>query len=303
MVCRAQHRGLIEKQYEIVMKKYVKKLICLTVLCPILTCAQCVEWSLKTGRYQLPVLTTTVEGVKAEFIWDLGMARALSLEPSLFKKLAADKPIKKSRSFDLSGKDNTVQKVHFENIVVENYSFKDVDVEEHHAWGLWLNSDNDQNHNLNVIGRGLFKEPGMLFYSRKDQILRWCDRFDQELVNKETIQWVPWIVDDEGVHLHLIDEGRLHLDLVLDSAATVSILKSKAYYPVKTCEKIPNNQCSDFKKPLSLMDLTVDETFYLSADLSEDFKADGLLGNTFFEKHDLLLDSRNKKVGIFSRQI
>lgn len=251
----------------------------------------CVQFPLVYSELGIPITRLNINRRTFDCVVDLGMKKALSLEAALVEDIFG-KTMKLSPNLfsDLSGHSAKTMEGFSAILNINHFLFKKIRFAVHHPWGLYLNTD-AKTHPMpnNTLGRDLFlSQKGVLYYSRSKKILKWCDHPLPTYLNNTKIIWFPLKEDAEGIHIPVKDNQKF-LDFILDSAATVSLLKDK-----KCLENEPNLV---FLKGINIQNTPI-QTLIYRFKFPKDFKSDGLLGDSFFKDWDLIIDTFAQKVGL-----
>jgi len=285
----------------------LKFFFCLVILTPTLyanvpeeNLTQCINLPVEYNTLNIPTTKLMINGESIEFVIDLGKKQALTLDKTLVKSLTDDSVDFYNISHsDLTGEHSKIQTGTLPAVILNGMLFENIGFDIYSPWGLWMNT-NAQKNNLpnNTIGRDLFlNKKGILYYSRQNKNLHWCktDHVDLEKISKNII-WLPLNENEEGIHLTTQHQGK-ELDFVLDSAATVTLIKPYPWINFKA-----NNTHPETKDLVYINDLYVNNhpitTLAYKYSLPNDFNADGLIGDSFFQHTDLIIDTVNNKLGL-----
>lgn len=258
----------------------------------------CLEVPVKLSTLNIPIITLTVNQQPIDFVLDLGKQPALTLEKELIPKLLTPgDTVHQSQQGDLGNKTYTVDYYRIDSININNQIFRHIVLDIFKPWGVWINT-HPSTHLMpnNTIGRDLFlKNNGILYLSLQQQQVIWCHNIHALPITQKQITWQPLEVDQEGIHVSIQHHNK-PLDFVIDSAATVSLIKPE----MATASA---NQPAPILRTLS--DLSISNRTFATEvypyTFPKGFQSDGLLGNTFFRDIDLIIDTIHQRIGfVFS---
>lgn len=260
---------------------------------------QCVDFPLTYTELNIPQTRININGKTIDFIVDLGMKTAFSMEETLINELYGNQlQYENIVQSDLSGQINTIQRGILPAVILNGQLFQNLSFTLYKPWGLWINAD-AQDHPMpnNTVGRDLFlKNKGVLYYSRAKKLLRWCKAaLENTQDTTKKIIWMPLIEDQDGIHITAFYKDR-PLNLVFDSAATVTL--------IKPLDGLISPQEADIQdNSLSYLDnLKIDHasinTLIYKYEFPDAFQADGLIGDSFFQNVDIIIDTINQKIGL-----
>ena len=264
--------------------------------------SQEVTWDLTfDDKYNLPLIMINYQGEKIQMILDTGSNIALHLPMDLINKIPNKmENSEKIRSTDLSGNVTELRAFIIDKLVLNSFIFNNVQVVEYKDWGLFISSDpmdNDNSEDSNafkaVIGLKLF-DNYVLTINYPESNLTISDDTSTDL----NPNWVaiPFDLNDEGLVVTLSD-GIKNYKMVLDTGATVSLIKQQSLSP----ESITISDPEDNFKSISLdvNNVANDSVLPIIIDsFPNEFQADGLLGADFLSKNRVKIDFRNKKMWI-----
>lgn len=258
----------------------------------------CLEVPLTLSSLNIPILSLTVNQQPIDFVLDLGKQPALTLEKRLIPTLLTPRDrVYQSQQGDLSKKTYTVDYYHIDSININNQIFRNIVLDIFKPWGVWINTHSNKHHMPNnTIGRDLFlKNNGILYLSLQQQKVIWCQNIHALPITQKQITWQPLEVDREGIHVSIMHHNK-PLNFIIDSAATVSLIKPEVATPSFEQTTSSLGVLND----LSINNKTFATTVYPYT-FPRGFQADGLLGNTFFSDIDLIIDTIHQKIGfVFS---
>lgn len=255
--------------------------------------AQCVVFPLTTGRFNLPITQVEMINRAMSFVFDLGMSHALALDERAYRQLAQGKTSSAVMQSDITGQSISTSQLNHQKIKINGFTFNDITVTQAKPWGAVLSAKAPVDMPMNTIGLGLFKNKGVMLYSRKDAKVKWCESH----LEIENIQWQPLQIDSEGIHLKINNTGWQY-DFVLDSASTNSIIRRTKSKGLSPCDVNQHYECQ--RLDIGTSNKPCLEQFYIM-DLPENFESDGLLGDSFFQHHDIVMDTINQRLGLIHR--
>lgn len=262
---------------------------------------QCVSLPLTYSELNIPQSRINLNGKEVEIVIDLGLKNALALQVPLTENLNDSKAAYQSiLHSDLTGAKRIESQKILDAVNINGMLFNRVEISQAKPWGVWINTTADK-HNLpkNTLGRDLFlNESGVLYYSRKNEILRWCKTPNpiQSQTSNRNIVWLPLQEDNEGIRLMTYHQNK-PLYFVFDSAATFSIIKPQTWLKLLPNDIVPDNKSLVYLEDLDIAGKKL-KTLVYQYDLPKNFKADGLMGDSFFKNVDLIIDTVNKMIGL-----
>ena len=262
--------------------------------------SQEVTWDLTfDDKYNLPLIMINYQGEKIQMILDTGSNIALHLPMDLINKIPNKmENSEKIRSTDLSGSVTELRSFIIDKLVLNSFTFNNVQVVEYKDWGLYISSDQtnnseDTNEDKPVIGLGLFDDYVLTINYPESNIT-----ISDDIATNLTPQWIaiPFDLNDEGLVVNLSD-GIKNYKMVLDTGATVSLIKQQSLSPKSITISDPED---DFKAiSLDVNNVANDNVLPIIIDsFPNEFQADGLLGADFLSKNRVKIDFRNKKMWI-----
>ena len=264
--------------------------------------SQEVTWDLTfDDKYNLPLIMINYQGEKIQMILDTGSNIALHLPMDLINKIPNKmENSEKIRSTDLSGSVTELRSFIIDKLVLNSFTFNNVQVVEYKDWGLYISSDQtnnseDTNEDKPVIGLGLFDDYVLTINYPESNIT-----ISDDIATNLTPQWIaiPFDLNDEGLVVNLSD-GIKNYKMVLDTGATVSLIKQQSLSP----ESITISDPEDNFKSISLdvNNVANDSVLPIIIDsFPNEFQADGLLGADFLSKNRVKIDFKNKQMWIQS---
>ena len=264
--------------------------------------SQEVTWDLTfDDKYNLPLIMINYQGEKIQMILDTGSNIALHLPMDLINKIPNKmENSEKIRSTDLSGNVTELRSFIIDKLVLNSFIFNNVQVVEYKDWGLFISSDPMDNDNSEdssafkaVIGLKLF-DNYVLTINYPESNLTISDDTSTDL----NPNWVaiPFDLNDEGLVVTLSD-GIKNYKMVLDTGATVSLIKEQSLSP----ESIKISDPEDNFKSISLdvNNVANDSVLPIIIDsFPNEFQSDGLLGADFLSKNRVKIDFKNKQMWI-----
>ena len=262
--------------------------------------SQEVTWDLTfDDKYNLPLIMINYQGEKIQMILDTGSNIALHLPMDLINKIPNKmENSEKIRSVDLLGNITEIKSFVIDRLSLNSFVFKNVKVAEYKKWGLIISSDQtNKSENTNedkyVIGLGLFDDYVLTINYPESNIT-----ISDDIATNLTPQWIaiPFDLNGEGLVVNLSD-GIKNYKMVLDTGATVSLIKQQSLSP----ESITISDPEDNFKSISLdvNNVANDSVLPIIIDsFPNEFQSDGLLGADFLSKNRVKIDFRNKKIWI-----
>ena len=260
-----------------------------------------VTWDLNfDDKYNLPLIMMDFQGEQIAMTLDTGSKIALHLPMDLINKIPnKTENSEKIRSIDLSGGVTELKSFIVNKLELNSFTFNKVQVVEYKDWGLVISSDptiddsEDTDEDKPVIGLGLF-DGYVLTINYPESNLTISDDTSTDL----NPNWVaiPFDLNDEGLVVTLSD-GIKNYKMVLDTGATVSLIKEQSLSP----ESIKISDPEDNFKSISLdvNNVANDSVLPIIIDsFPNEFQSDGLLGADFLSKNRVKIDFKNKQMWI-----
>ena len=260
-----------------------------------------VTWDLNfDDKYNLPLIMMDFQGEQIAMTLDTGSKIALHLPMDLINKIPnKTENSEKIRSIDLSGGVTELKSFIVNKLELNSFTFNKVQVVEYKDWGLVISSDptiddsEDTDEDKPVIGLGLF-DGYVLTINYPESNLTLSDDTSTDL----NPNWVaiPFDLNDEGLVVTLSD-GIKNYKMVLDTGATVSLIKQQSLSP----ESIKISDPEDNFKSISLdvNNVANDSVLPIIIDsFPNEFQSDGLLGADFLSKNRVKIDFKNKQMWI-----
>ena len=262
--------------------------------------SQEVTWDLTfDDKYNLPLIMINYQGEKIQMILDTGSNIALHLPMDLINKIPNKmENSEKIRSTDLSGSVTELRSFIIDKLVLNSFTFNKVQVVEYKDWGLYISSDQtnnseDTNEDKPVIGLGLFDDYVLTINYPESNIT-----ISDDIATNLTPQWIaiPFDLNGEGLVVNLSD-GIKNYKMVLDTGATVSLIKQQSLSPKSITISDPEE---DFKAiSLDVNNVANDSVLPIIIDsFPNEFQSDGLLGADFLSKNRVKIDFKNKQMWI-----
>ena len=262
--------------------------------------SQEVTWDLTfDDKYNLPLIMINYQGEKIQMILDTGSNIALHLPMDLINKIPNKmENSEKIRSVDLLGNITEIKSFVIDRLSLNSFVFKNVKVAEYKKWGLIISSDQtNKSENTNedkyVIGLGLFDDYVLTINYPESNIT-----ISDDIATNLTPQWIaiPFDLNGEGLVVNLSD-GIKNYKMVLDTGATVSLIKQQSLSPKSITISDPED---DFKAiSLDVNNVANDSVLPIIIDsFPNEFQADGLLGADFLSKNRVKIDFKNKQMWI-----
>ncbi|PXZ03448.1 aspartyl protease family protein [Gilliamella apicola] len=260
-----------------------------------------VTWDITfDSKYNLPLIMMDFQGEKITMTLDTGSKIALHLPMDLINKIPnKTENSEKIRSIDLSGGVTELKSFIVNKLELNSFTFNKVQVVEYKDWGLVISSDptiddsEDTDEDKPVIGLGLF-DGYVLTINYPESNITISDDTSTDL----NPNWVaiPFDLNDEGLVVTLSD-GIKNYKMVLDTGATVSLIKQQSLSP----ESIKISDPEDNFKSISLdvNNVANDSVLPIIIDsFPNEFQSDGLLGADFLSKNRVKIDFKNKQMWI-----
>ena len=260
-----------------------------------------VTWDLNfDDKYNLPLIMMDFQGEKIAMTLDTGSKIALHLPMDLINKIPnKTENSEKIRSIDLSGGVTELKSFIVNKLELNSFTFNKVQVVEYKDWGLVISSDptiddsEDTDEDKPVIGLGLF-DGYVLTINYPESNITISDDTSTDL----NPNWVaiPFDLNGEGLVVNLSD-GIKNYKMVLDTGATVSLIKEQSLSP----ESIKISDPEDNFKSISLdvNNVANDSVLPIIIDsFPNEFQSDGLLGADFLSKNRVKIDFKNKQMWI-----
>ena len=283
-----------------------KKLLSLIILF-ISNFAQSVEitWDLIFDNiYNLPSIIMDFQGEKIPLILDTGSKEALHLPIALINKIPnKTENSEKVRSIDLSGNIKEVRSFIVDRLELDSFIFNNIQVLEYKSWGLFISSDltksNPDNEEIDaensVIGLGLFKDYVLTINYPENKITISDSINISDDLNKNWIS-IPFYLNRNGLVINMFD-GLNNYEMILDTGATVSIIKEESLSPFSSKFTEPEDNFRYIS--LEMTDVASDKIKAIIIDsLPDEFESDGIIGFNFFRKNIVKIDFRNKQMWI-----
>jgi predicted aspartyl protease len=241
-----------------------------------------------------------LEGEKIALTLDTGTKEALHLPIELIDKIPnKSENSQKIRSIDLSGNITESRTFIINELELNSFIFKRVEVVEYKNWGLSFSSSNDNKENNNienpVIGLGLFDGYVLTINYPESKIIISDETDIAADLDKKWIP-IPFHINGEGLVIDMSD-GIKSYKMVLDTGATMSVIKKQSL-SAKTIKK--NDDESDYKfvslKVNNVINDNIDAVILDS--LPTEFQSDGLIGFDFLSKNIVKIDFKNKQLWI-----
>ncbi len=260
-----------------------------------------VTWDLNfDDKYNLPLIMMDFQGEQIAMTLDTGSKIALHLPMDLINKIPnKTENSEKIRSIDLSGGVTELKSFIVNKLELNSFTFNKVQVVEYKDWGLVISSDptiddsEDTDEDKPVIGLGLF-DGYVLTINYPESNITISDDTSTDL----NPNWVaiPFDLNDEGLVVTLSD-GIKNYKMVLDTGATVSLIKQQSLSPESIKISDPED---DFKSiSLDVNNVANDSVLPIIIDsFPNEFQSDGLLGADFLSKNRVKIDFKNKQMWI-----
>ena len=283
-----------------------KKLLSLIILF-ISNFAQSAEitWDLIFDNiYNLPSIIMDFQGEKIPLILDTGSKGALHLPIALINKIPnKTENSEKVRWIDLSGNIKEVRSFIVDRLELDSFIFNNIQVLEYKSWGLFISSDltrsNPDKEEIDaensVIGLGLFKDYVLTINYPENKITISDSINISDDLNKNWMS-IPFYLNRNGLVINMFD-GLNNYEMILDTGATVSIIKEESLSPFSSKFFEPEDNFRYIS--LEMTDVASDKIKAIIIDsLPDEFESDGIIGFNFFRKNIVKIDFRNKQMWI-----
>ena len=260
-----------------------------------------VTWDLTfDSKYNLPLIMMDYQGEKIAMTLDTGSKTALHLPMDLINKIPnKTENSKRNRSSDLAGRVTEAKSFTVSKLVLNSFTFNKLEVVEYKDWGLFISSDptnddsEDTDGDKSVIGLGLFDGYVLTINYPESNIT-----ISDDILTDLNPKWIsiPFELNDEGLVVNLSD-GIKNYKMVLDTGATVSLIKEQSLSP----ESIKISDPEDYFESilLNVNNVANDSVLPMIIDsIPDEFQSDGLLGADFFSKNRVKIDFKNKQMWI-----
>jgi hypothetical protein len=243
----------------------------------------------------LPFVNLQVEEQKAKFMLDTGARnQVLVLDKDILAKLTTIKPFRaKGKSRDITGKSYIAKRYILPKFNIRGISFLQLRIVEDTDWGLSTGKTTIPKDG--VIGLELFLNKGIIIDYPQNKLTI----IDRKMpIEYDTDNWLElkFKVDREGVSIYTsIDNGEIKR-FILDTGATLSIIKPKSIGDniIKYDCNISlskDGKCSYIKpKNVKLNNLNIKELSLYLYDFPPEFEADGILGYDFLVDKVIYID-------------
>ncbi len=243
----------------------------------------------------LPFVNLQVESQKAKFLLDTGARnQVLVLDKDILSKLTTIKAFRaKEKSTDITGKEYIAKRYILPKFNIGKISFLQQRIVEDTDWGL--STKNISVPKDGVIGLELFLNKGIIIDYPQNKLTI----IDRKMpIEYDTENWLElkFKVDREGVSIYTsIDDGGVKR-FILDTGATISIIKPKSIGNNKVKDNCniylsKNGKCRYIKpENPKLNNSNIGELFLYLYDFPPEFEADGILGYDFLSNKIIYID-------------
>lgn len=242
----------------------------------------------------LPIVTVTLGRLKADFLLDTGSAAALTVPRPLVTPSAGVETLPETvRMTDAAGVVQEVARLRVAALSLGAASLGPMQGLLNYHWGLSV-GDNPAPAatRRGTVGMGAFDRQAVLFELGQGRLT--IDESGQAPALKGRWFRVPFTHDKRGVVVRFTDRGR-SADLVLDSAATTSLLKRGAAVlsgPTDVCGRRPPEAptCGTAVFSAGVIGEAPPTRTSFEVVTMGPLPFDGLLGIDFFKTHAVFLD-------------
>lgn len=266
--------------------------LCLLLLCASTTVAATQAVLPVTLAKGIPVVQLRLDGKTVPFVLDTGAGTSLHLTPEVAQSLTGLAYTgKQQKSIDLAGKTQLSDEFLVPVLDVNGLPFAALQGVILTPWGLSLGTQKGLPANMSVLGLRFFEGKQVVFDLPAGTLQISAGDAGPPLAG-----WmaVPYERIDEGLLLHLAD-GKKTYRLVLDTAASISIIRSSAAVAFSQV-----TQCAfDLGPDLPCRSITLalpggKSVSPLLMPLPDEFQADGILGTDFFMQMPVLFDLQHQ---------
>lgn len=243
----------------------------------------------------LPFVNLQVENQRARFLLDTGARnQVLVLDKDILSKLTSIKAFRaKEKNIDITGKEYIAKRYILPKFNIGKISFLQQRIVEDTDWGL--STKNISIPKDGVIGLELFLNKGIIIDYPQNKLTI----IDRKMpIEYDTDNWLElkFKVDREGVSIYTSINNEKVKRFILDTGATLSIIKPKAIGNniVKNDCNIylsKGGKCSYIKpKNMKLNNSNISELPLYLYDFPPEFEADGILGYGFLSDKVIYID-------------
>ncbi|MEG3061344.1 MAG: retropepsin-like aspartic protease [Comamonas sp.] len=241
---------------------------------------------------KIPYIQMKINNKTIPFVLDSGAKTSLHLTPEVAQYIDGLRYTGRTKkSMDLAGimresKEFTVPELNFDGMKFSNLTGVILS-----PWGIYIGGAQGPDPNISVIGMDFFKKKKIIIDFPSNTLTMY--EGDKDISNNMD-DWIrlPFEISDEGYVLTITD-GKKEYRMILDTASTVSMMKSSSMGKDTIIEK-----CEDYgTEKICRTRLSFLENYFLEPlvlNLANEFHADGIVGNDFFSCFSVLLDLKNK---------
>jgi hypothetical protein len=247
----------------------------------------------------LPTLELKLNGKPYAFMLDTGSLTSIHLRESVAANIAGlTYTGEKQKSIDLAGKLKEDAKFVIPELDVNGLRVKKLSGVIYSPWGLTIGNERNEMPEESVLGVGFFSDKQVLI-DLAHKTLSFATETAPSLIDGKD-GWInlPFEMWTEGIVL-TTNDGKYSYNMVLDSGATVSFIKSniaRQNGDIKKCTAAMNggDACQALTIPLP----NNRSVSAMLQDIPAAFEADGLLGMDFFQQYAVYIDIKHKKFAI-----
>lgn len=255
-------------------------------------------------EFSMPIANLEIDGKKQNLMFDTGSSRGVHLTKEVMSKISGlvITP-EKARSTDITGKVYFNDQFNIPKLSINGMVFKDITGVSLKPWGVTLLGKEKKLPTSMVMGLGLFKDK-VIIIDYKKQRLSVSDHLQALGVNVvDGWRELPLRLTHEGIVVK-VSQNTKSYNMILDTGASASVFWQKRLQSppvILPCgalrKELANEKCtvSAFQldeagtKDIKLNSMLVDGDF-------NQFNADGLIGNNFFNQYAVLIDFPGKRL-------
>lgn len=251
-----------------------------------------------------PYVYLPINGQRTQFMLDTGSNIAIHLNKDIAESVVGLRFNGRNvRSIDLAGNVSETEEFIIPNLQIDRMLFRDLKGVIRKPWGLQLGGGSGSpNQNSSVLGIGFFESKKFIldlpnrsltiFEADED----WSDR---------SSKWIsiPFHHISEGIAVNLKGHSA-NYQMILDSAATVSMVKSSSVKPSAKLTKCsfdlgPDRNC----QTLEMVVQDKQRLHPILMDMPTEFGADGILGADFFALLAVAIDMPNRRIFLLPNKL
>ncbi len=296
------HNSSIRFYLFISMCQLTSLLFFLLALCPTIALAKLeipIEVIAGTPYIYLPI-----NGHRTQFMLDTGSNISIHLNKDIAESIEGLRFNGRTvRSIDLAGNVSDTEEFIIPNLQIDKMLFHDLKGVIRKPWGLQLGAESDtSNQHSSVLGLGFFKGKKLIL----DLAHRSLSIFeaDENWIDRSS-KWIaiPFHHISEGMVVNLRGHGASY-QMILDSAATLSMVKSSSVKPSTRLAKCsfdlgPERNCQTLEMVLQ----NKRRLHPILMDMPNEFGADGILGTDFLAQLAVAIDMPNRRIFLLSKKL